>query len=72
MVSVLAPSAVDRGFESRSGKTKDYIKFVFVASPLSTQHYGERAKTGWLGIRIVCPTGATYLPADCCFSELAL
>jgi hypothetical protein len=24
MVSVLASSAVDRGFESRSGKTKDY------------------------------------------------
>jgi hypothetical protein len=27
---------------------------VFVASLLSTQHYGERAKTGWLGIRIMC------------------
>ena len=24
MVSVLAPSAVDRGFEPRSGQTKDY------------------------------------------------
>ena len=24
MVIVLVPSAVDRGFESRSGKTKDY------------------------------------------------
>jgi hypothetical protein len=23
------------------------IKLVFVASPLSTQHYGERVKTGW-------------------------
>jgi hypothetical protein len=45
---------------------------VFVASLLSTQHYGERAKTGWLGIRIVCPSGMTCLPADCCFSELAL
>ena len=35
------------------------IKLVFVASPLSTQHSGERAKTGWLRIRITCPSGAT-------------
>ena len=28
--------------------------------------------TGWIGIRIRCPHGATYLSADCCFSELAL
>jgi hypothetical protein len=45
---------------------------VFVASPLNTQHEGERAKTGWLGIRIMCPSETTCLPADCCFSELAL
>jgi hypothetical protein len=32
MVSVLASSAVDHGFEPRSGQTKDYK--VFVASPL--------------------------------------
>jgi hypothetical protein len=61
---VLASSAVDRGFEP--------IKLVFVASPLSTQHEEERTKTGWLGIRIMCPSGATCLPADCCFSGLAL
>ena len=71
MVSVLVSSAIDRGFEPRSGQTKDY-KLVFVASPLSTQHYGERAKIGWLGIRIMCPNGVTFLPTDCCFSELAL
>jgi hypothetical protein len=28
---------------------------VFVASPLSMQHEGERVKTGWLEIRIMCP-----------------
>ena len=67
MVSVLAPSAVDRGFESWSGKIKNYV-----ASPLSTQHYGERAKTGLLGIRIMCSSEATCLPVDCCFSELTL
>ena len=37
MVSVLASSVVDRGFEPRSGQTKDY-KTVFVASALSTHH----------------------------------
>ena len=38
MVSVLSSRVVDRGFEPRSGQTKDYIKLVFVASPLSRQH----------------------------------
>ena len=42
------------------------IKLLFVASLLSTHHYGERAKTGGLGIRIMCQSGST------CFSELAL
>jgi hypothetical protein len=32
----------------------------------------ERGNTGCLGIRIMCPSGATGLPTDCCFSELAL
>ena len=59
MVSVLASNAVDRGFEPRLGQTKDYT-IDCVASPLSTQHYGERAKTGWLGI--MGPSGATCLP----------
>ena len=72
MVSVLASGVVDRGFEPWSGQTKKTIKLVFVASPLSTQHKGERAKTGWLGIRIMCPSGALCLPADSCFSELVL
>jgi hypothetical protein len=36
------------------------IKFVFVASPLSTQH-GVRAKIGWLGIRLMCMSGAKCL-----------
>ena len=68
IVSVLASSAVDRGFEPRSGQTKDHIIGipVYVASPLSAQHWGARARTGWLEIRITCPSGAKYLPADCC------
>jgi len=28
------------------------MKLVFVASPISTQYQGERAKRGWFGIRI--------------------
>ena len=48
------------------------MKWVCVASPLITQHSGERAKTVFLGFRIMCPSGATCLTADCCFRELAL
>jgi hypothetical protein len=56
-VRVLASSAVDRGFVPRRVKPK-IIKLVFVASPI----------TGWLGIRIMSPSGATCLSADCCFT----
>ena len=48
------------------------MKLVFVASLLRTQHQGERAKAGWLGIRIMCACGAKCLSAYCCFFELAL
>ena len=44
--------------------TKDY-KIAFVASPLSTRHYGVRSKTGRLGIWIMCQCGETFLPKDC-------
>jgi hypothetical protein len=44
---------------------------VFVASPLNTQHYAVRAKTGnWLKIKTMSPSDATCLPADCCFSGI--
>ena len=54
MVSVLTSSAVDRGLELYRVKPKT-MKLVCVASSLSTRHYGDIAKTGWLGIRIMCP-----------------
>ena len=38
MVSVLALSVVDRGFEPRSGQIKDFKKKKFVASPLNMQY----------------------------------
>ena len=70
MASVLASNAVDRGIEPRSDKPKA-IKLVFAVSTLGT-HQGERATNDWLGIRIMLPSGATCLPADCSFSELML
>ena len=67
MVSVLASSAIDRGFDRRSCQTKDYEIGICC---FSAKHavLGERAKTGWLGNRIMCPSGATCLSADCCSS----
>jgi hypothetical protein len=64
---VIVSSVVDRVFEPRSGQTKDYE--IDICCCFSTNH---AAKTGWLGIRIMCPHGATCLSADCCFSELPL
>ena len=66
MVSVLASSAVDCGSELRSGQTKDYKIGIYCF----TAKYAALRRTGWLGIRIMCPNGTTCLPADCCFSEL--
>jgi hypothetical protein len=40
------------------------IQLVFVAFPLSTQHQGEGAKTCWLGIGIMCPSGTTCLHSN--------
>ena len=71
MVSMLASSGVDHGIEPKPIKLKT-IKLVFVASQLSTQFYGARAKTGWLRIRIMCPSGETCLLIDCYFNEQAL
>ena len=65
MVIVLASSAVGRGFEPQFGQTKDYKICICC---FSAKH---AAKTGWFGIRIMCPRGVTCLPADCCFSQLA-
>ena len=45
MVSELASSAVDRGYDTGRAKLKP-IKLVFVSSLLSAQHKGVRAKTG--------------------------
>ena len=51
------------------------IKLVFADSPINTQllrHKRSKSKDGWLEVGIMCQSGATCLPVDCCFSELAL
>ena len=53
MISVLVLSVADRGFEPWLGQPKT-IQLACVASLL-------RAKTGWLGIRIMCTSRATCL-----------
>jgi hypothetical protein len=72
MVSVLASSAIDRGFEPRSSKTKDYIMDICC---FSAKHASLRRKSiDWLARsqENVTECGATHLPANCCFNELAL
>jgi hypothetical protein len=41
-------------------ETKDY-ELVFAFFPLNTEHQEVRVNTGGLGIRIMCPSGATCL-----------
>jgi len=69
MVSVLDWSTVDRGFEFRSGQAND---FEIGICCFSAMHAALRRKIDWLRIRIMCPSVATCLFTDCCFSELAL
>ena len=72
IVSVLASSAVDHGFESWSGQTKDYKIGI---CRFSAKHAALRRKSkDWLARNqnTTCPSGATCLSVDCCFSELAL
>jgi len=71
MVSVLASSVVDSGFEPGRIKQKT-MQLVFVASLLRTQLEGGRRKTGWVGIGILCRCGATCIRVDCCSNVLAL
>ena len=71
IVIMLAGSAVDRGFESRSGQTKDYTIGICC---FSAKHavLRRKKKNGWFGIRIICPSEVTCLPADCCLIEQTL
>ena len=47
------------------------ILFIFIKFPINNDLKAVIIFTVF-GIRIMCPSGATCLPADCCFSELTL
>ena len=70
IVSVL--SALDWGLYM--GQSKDYTFVLFAPSLWSMQYSGVGAnfKNGWIRMGIMCLSGATCLPADSCFHELAL
>ena len=63
MVSVLASSAVDHELEPRSVQIKDY-KIGICCFSAKHAALRDRAKTGWLGIMIMC------LSVDRCLTEL--
>jgi hypothetical protein len=66
MVSVLASSAVDRGFLPRSGQTKDYkIGICYFSAKHATL---RRKSKDWLARNEDNVSEWT----DCCFRELAL
>ena len=66
IVSLLAPNVVDRGPGSSPDRVDPKtIKLPFVVSPQAVLR--GRAKTGWLIIAIMCPSGVACLSADCCF-----
>ena len=71
MVTVLASSAINRGFEPRSGQVKDHKIGI---SCFSAKHaVSIRKRNDWLALnQIMCPSEATCQSAECCFSELAL
>ena len=71
MVSVIVSSAVDLGLSPGRLKPKT-MKFIFVASPQSAQHWGERVKTVRIGIGIMCPSGGKWIPVASYLSELTL
>ena len=72
MVSVFAYIMINRGFDPGSCQTKDYAIGSCCFSDRNATSDGVRVNTGWLGVRIKCPSGETRVPVDCCFSELGL
>ena len=69
ILCVLVSSAVNHGFEPE--RVKPRTNKIGICC-FSVHCASLRSKTVWLGFRIMCPSEATYLPMDCCSSELAL
>ena len=71
MVSARGLSVVDRGFEPQYDQTKAYtIGFWCFSSTHAVLR--RKSKDRGLEIKIMCPSGATCLPVDCCFIKLEL
>ena len=62
-VRVLTSTVVDRGFEPRSDQIKDNTIGIYC---FSAKHavLRRKTKTGWVGIGIKYPIGATCLSTD--------
>ena len=69
MVSVLASTSVDHGFESRSGQTKGY--YIGICCFSAKHAVLMRKGNDWL-TRNQDNVSETPEWGDCCFSELAL
>ena len=71
MVSVLFSRAVDHGFETRSGQTKDYK--IGICCFFAKHAALKRKSKDWLTRnQNNASEWSDMSPADCCFSELAL
>ena len=57
---MLASGVVDRVFEPWTGQTKDYKIGIGCFSACSIKEKEQRL----VGIRIMCPNGAKYLPSS--------
>ena len=64
MVNVLALSVVNNRFDPESGQSKDYETGICCFSALVNSIKELRAKTGWLRIRIMCPSRVKCLSVD--------
>jgi hypothetical protein len=65
-LSMLVLCAIDHGFEFQLAQTKDYKIGICQARSI------KEKEPRLVGIRLMCPSVATCLPANCCFGELAL
>jgi hypothetical protein len=70
MVIVLTSNSTDRVLEPGSGQANPN-NVVVAISPPGTRYSRVRAETGWVGIRIMCPSGKTYVHVNSCLSDLA-
>ena len=71
MVIVLTLNSADRMFEPGSVQANPNNMVVAISAP-GTIYSRVRAETGWVGIRIMCPSGKTYVHVNSCLSDLAL